>query len=180
MVFDGSIKGEYVDLTSVTEEDAEFTLFVRQDERMTRYLPKVTNSLEQQKAWITSQREKKGDYFFIAKDHAGNPVGTVGIYDIHGDMGESGRLTSVGNALQSLEIQYLLFKFVFEIIKLNEVTSYVYAENKSAYRLSEKLGVRFKEPSIDQEGRLVCYGNISREQFEKAIPGIERLLYRRK
>lgn len=180
MVFDEVIKGEYVDLTSVSEEDAEFTLLVRQDERMTKYLPKVTNSLEQQKAWISSQRKKKGDYFFIAKDHAGNPIGTIGIYDIHGKVGEGGRLTSVGNALQSLEIQYLIFRFDFEILKLDEVTSYIYAENKSAYRLSETLGVCFGEPSLDPEGRLVCYGSITREQFEKAVPGIERLLYRKK
>ena len=179
MVFDGVIKGEFVNLTSVSEEDAEFTLFVRQDERITRYLPKVTNSLEQQKAWISSQREKKGDFFFIAKDHAGNPIGTIGTYDINDNVGEGGRLTSVGNALQSLEIQYLAFKFDFEILKLDEVKSYVYAENKSAYRLSEKLGVCFREPSLDSEGRLVCYGSITREQFKNALPEIEKLLYRK-
>ena len=179
MVYDGVIKGQYVDLTSVTEEDAEFTLMVRQDARLTKYLPKVSNTLDQQKTWIISQRQKEGDYYFIAKDHNGNPVGTIGIYDIHDNYGEGGRLTSIGNALQSLEIQYLIFKFDFEVLKLDKVTAYVYADNKSAYKLSEKLGTRFEEPSLDSEGRAICNGSITKEQFEEAVPGIEKMLYRK-
>ena len=180
MVYDGVIKGSYVDLFSVTEEDAEFTLMVRQDERLTKYLPRVSNTLDQQKEWIKKQRIKEGDYYFIAKDHNGKPVGTIGIYDINGKTGEGGRLTSIGNALQSLEIQYLIFKFDFEILELDKVTAYVYADNSSAYRLSEKLGTRFEKPTADDEGRMICNGSITKEQFEEAVPSIERMLYRRK
>lgn len=178
MVYDGVVTGKYVQLFPVAEDDAEFTLMVRQDERLTRYLPKVSNTLEQQREWIRRQREKDGDYYFIAKDFAGSPVGTIGIYDIKDNQGEGGRLTSVGNALQSLEIQYLAFKFDFEILKLDKVTTYVLAENISAYKLSEKLGTRFEEPTIDEQGRKICNGSMTREQFVEAVPGIERLLYR--
>lgn len=180
MVYDGVIQGKYVQLLPVTEDDAEFTLYVRQDPRITKYLPKVDNTLEQQREWIRRQRERAGDFYFVANDYNGNPVGTIGIYDIRDNVGEGGRLTSIGNALQSLEIQYLIFQFDFEILKLDKVVAYVYAENTSAVRLSEKLGLRFEPPSTDDEGRVVRNGSITREQFEKAIPTIEKMLYRNK
>lgn len=180
MVYDGVVKGKYVQLVSVTEEDAEFTLKVRQDPRLTKYLPKVNNTLEQQREWIRKQRLQEDDYYFVAKDYNGNYVGTIGIYHLNGKTGEGGRLTSIGNALQSLEIQYLAFRFDFDILNLEKVTAYVYADNAAAYRLSEKLGTRFEEPSVDDEGRLVCNGSMTKEQFKEAEPGIRKLLYREK
>ena len=165
MIYEGVVKGQYVYLMSVTENDAEFTLKVRQDKRLTKYLPKLNNTLEQQREWIRIQREKKGDYYFLARDFEGNPVGTIGIYDIRGSVGEGGRLTSIGNALQSLEIQYLAFKFDFEILCLDKVTAFVYADNTSAYRLSKTLGIRFETPSVDNDGRIVRNGSITREQY---------------
>ncbi|MBP3197589.1 MAG: GNAT family N-acetyltransferase [Butyrivibrio sp.] len=179
MIYDGVIKGQYIDLTSVTEEDAEFTLMVRQDARLTKYLPPISNTLEQQKTWINSQRQKEGDYYFIAKDHEGKPVGTIGTYDVHDGTGEGGRLTSIGNALQSMEIQYLILRFDFDILKLDYATSFVYADNVSALKLSKTLGIEFDEPTTDREGRIICNGHITKEQFYEAVPNIERMLYRR-
>lgn len=180
MFYNGVIKGQYVQLSSVTEKDAEFTLKVRQDERLTRFLPPVKNTIEQQREWILAQQKKEGDYYFVARDYNSNPVGTVGIYDIENEVGEGGRLTSIGDALQSIEIQYLILKFDFEVLKLKKVTAYVYAENSSAYRLSEKMGMQFDPPTPNAKGELICNGSITKEQFDNVKPNIERMLYRKK
>lgn len=179
MVYGNTIVGKFINLYSVSEEDAEFTLKVRQDMRLTRYLPQLNISLDAQKEWIRSQRRKEGDYFFVAKDHFDNYIGTVGIYDIKGSTGEGGRLTSIGNALQSVEIQYLIFRFDFEKLGLKEVTTIVYAENESALKLSEKFGVKFDMP-VEEGGNFVCHGRITAQQFKGNAPYIESLIYRRR
>lgn len=82
MFYDGLIEGRYVDLRSVEEGDAEFTLEIRQDPEFTRFLPRIENTLEQQKNWIQHQRNKEGDYFFVVQNKAGERIGTIGLFDV--------------------------------------------------------------------------------------------------
>lgn len=178
MVYNRVLEGRYVDLMSVSEQDAQFTLEIRQDSKLIKYLPVVNNTLEEQIEWIREQRRKIGDYFFVAKDKCGNRIGTVGIYDISGERGEGGRLVSIGNAIQSIEIQLLAFQFDFYEILLEEVTTFVYADNFSALRLSRKFGIEFGEPVLDADNRYVCFGFVKKEIFKKHEKSIRKMLYR--
>ena len=64
------IEGRYVVLRSCTEDDAEFTRDIRKDPEFAKYLPQIDNTLDQQKVWIKSQREKPGDYMLIMKEQS--------------------------------------------------------------------------------------------------------------
>lgn len=177
MIYDGIIKGRYVDLRSATVEDAEFTLAVRQDPEFNKYLPRVNNTIEQQAAWISRQREKQGDYFFVVCDKEGNPIGTISIYDIEGDHAEAGRLTMRGNAFQSIEAQLLSFHFGFNELGLKNIVSYIYADNARALRFTQQFGGVLQEPE-EKDGHLECKAINSKEDFDACEKKLRALLYR--
>ena len=103
MFYDELLEGRYVDLRSVDENDAEFTLKIRQDPEFTKFLPKIENTLEQQKNWIRYQRNKEGDYFFVVQNKAGERIGTIGLFDVTDVQCEGGRVAVGGSALAILE-----------------------------------------------------------------------------
>lgn len=71
MIYEKMMQGQFVYLKSATSDDAEFTLALRQNPALTKYLPKLDITLEQQKNWINIQREKAGDYFFVVRNKIG-------------------------------------------------------------------------------------------------------------
>lgn len=179
MVYDGVIEGRYVDLRSATVEDAEFTLAVRQDPGNNKYLPRVNNTLEQQIAWISKQREKQGDYFFVVWDKEGNRIGTIGIYDIDGDHAEAGRLIMRGNAFQSIEAQLLSFHFGFNELGLKNIISYIYADNTRALRFTQQFGGVLHEPE-ERNGHMESKATNSKEDFDVCEKKLSELIYREK
>ncbi len=179
MVYDGVIEGRYVDLRSATEEDAEFTLAIRNDPEFSKYLPRLSNTLEQQIAWISKQRKKPNDYFFVVWDKEGKRIGTISIYDIDGDQAEAGRLTMRGNAFQSIEAQLLSFHFAFNELGLKIITSYIYADNARAIRFNKQFGGVFHDPE-EKDGRMECKTTNSKEDFDVCEKKLSALIYREK
>lgn len=178
MVYDGIIEGKYVNLRSVSVEDAEFTLKIRQDPEFTQYLPPINITLEQQCQWISKQREKKDDYFFVVLDKAGNKIGTLGVYDISDNTAEMGRLTMKGNPLQSIEAQLLVFDFGFNYLDLDKVLSFVYAENKTALRFTSQFGAIQSESPEEIKGKLEYRFTNTKELFKKSSDRLKRFIYR--
>lgn len=154
MLYNGTLEGRYVELRSVTEADAEFTLKLRQKPEVIKFIPALKNTLEQQKVWITSQQQKKGDYFFVIWNKKGERIGTISLYNIKGNTCEGGRLVVQGNAFESIEAQLLSFKFAFEELRLSEVVSYIYADNERAIRFNKQFGGVLFEPEPDEDGRM--------------------------
>lgn len=140
MVYDGVLSGIYVDLKPVTLEDAPFTLSIRQDPEITRYIPKLDITVGEQKKWIARQRETAGDYFFVVWDKQGNRLGTCGVYNISGNSGEGGRLALYGDPCQKIESGILMSEFEFEILKLERITGWLYADNSRAVRWNLAFG----------------------------------------
>lgn len=66
------ILGKWITLRCAEESDAEFTLAIRNDLKLTKFIPKVNGDIESQKYWIRKQREKYGDYFFIIENKSHN------------------------------------------------------------------------------------------------------------
>lgn len=178
MVYSENISGRYIELRSVIEEDAEFTLAIRQEPEFVKFLPRLNITIEQQRAWIKKQREDKGDYFFLAVTKDNRPIGTLGVYNIEKDTAESGRLALKGDALQNIEACLLLFKFSFEILKLKEMTGFVYADNKRAIRFNKKLGCSIGKSELDKAGKMICATKIKKENFYETVRELEKVLYR--
>lgn len=178
MVYEGVLEGRFVNLRSVREDDAEFTLGLRQDPMLTQFIPRLNISLEQQKAWIRKQRTIDGDYFFLFTDKKTNPLGVLGVYDIIDDHGETGRIASRGNSFQSIEAQLLCFDFIFNILHLNYTTDYVFSENVHARRLSLLFGAQFSAPEEDANGNMICRAVIDKDSYNNARVKLSSMLYR--
>lgn len=173
------IEGRYVDLRSCAEEDAEFTREIRQDPEFARFLPVINNTIDQQRDWICRQREKEGDYFFVVWDKEGRRIGTISIYDVHGDRAESGRLAIRSrNPLEVIEAQLLSFRFGFNTLDLKCIDGYIYAENSKAIRFNKTFGGRHSEPEQDEYGRQIIRIENWYDDFEKADRKISSVLYR--
>ncbi len=179
MVYDGVLEGKYVDLKSCTEEDAEFTLAIRQDPEFVKFLPAIDNTVEEQKDWIRRQREKEGDYFFVVWDKNGNRIGTISIYDVEGDHAESGRLAIKGsNPFQGIEAQILIFHFAFYELGLECMDGYIFADNDRAIRFNKQFGGRQHPAETNEKKESIIKFEIRKEDFEKANKKFASIIYR--
>lgn len=178
MVYNKIIEGKYVNLRSVEEKDAEFTLSLRQDPNLTKYLPKLSISIEEQIDWIKRQREKEGDYYFVIEDKKGENKGVIGVYDIKENCAETGRIAVIGNAIESIEAQLLSFDFAFDYLKLDYTVNYVIAENSHALRFSQLFGSISSEPYLGSDGKMRIDGKITKEAYQNAKNKIVKMIYR--
>lgn len=83
-----------LDVRLVTADDAPFIVKLRTDPVLSRFLHPVSPSIELQKEWIRSykQRQEVGkDYYFIFSNE-NRPLGLERIYDISGDSFTHGSL----------------------------------------------------------------------------------------
>lgn len=137
------LKGMFVGLRSVTENDAEFILKIRTDEKLAKFLNKTSPDIEMQKTWIRGQIARDGDYYFIIEDlKSGNPLGCISIYDIVEKSGEFGRWISIGNSLQNIESCILLYDFAFEK-GLDFVDSFTDMKNSNIVNFHKSFGAVF-------------------------------------
>lgn len=173
------LEGKYVTLVPVDVEDAEFTRNIRRSPEFCNFFPKLDNTLEEQVAWIIQQREKPGDYFFVVRNKENNRIGTIGLYNFHGDICEAGRLTVRGNAYQSIEAQILSFDFAFYQLGVKQTVSYIFADNGRALRFSRKFGGVFSDsPILHDDGRLMIKKTTTKEQYTEARQYIAKMIYR--
>ena len=179
MVLENAITGRYVLIRSITEEDAAFSMEIRQDKEKTKFLHSVEANLEKQICWIRKQRIAAGDYFFIAETLTGKKVGTVGIYDIENKRGHLGRLLMIGNPFQTFEAVLLSMQFAYDKLGLEELYGDVHVDNTPSLNISEAVGIHFQDPVYDAElDRWVKYGTAYKNEFSKYKREIESLIYR--
>lgn len=178
MVYNKVIEGKYVNLRSVDEQDAEFTLSLRQDPQLTKYLPKLDITLEQQINWIKKQRTTEGDYYFVIENKEGKRIGVIGVYDVTEKCAETGRIAVVGTSFESIEAQLLSFDFAFDILKVEYTVNYVMADNVHALRFSQMFGTESSEPYTDDKGNIRIDGKITKESYQKSRIKLARMLYR--
>lgn len=140
-----TITGKYINLRCVEEGDAEFTLAIRNDAELTKYIPKVNGDLASQRNWIRKQRSIDGDYFFIIENKENNSVGTIACYDFNLDKlcCEGGRYISYGNALENIEAMVLLYDFIFEKKKLRYIIMNVDESNLKVLNIHKKFGAQY-------------------------------------
>ncbi len=179
MICEEIFKGRYVQIRSITEDEAQFSVDIRQDKEKNKFLHIVEANVEKQIAWIRKQQSAEGDYFFVAETLDGKKVGTVGIYDIKGKTGHLGRLLMIGNPFQTFEAVLLSMKFAYDTLGLEELYGDVHVDNTPSLNISEAVGMHFKEPIYEEElDRWVRYGTAYKNEFAKYKEEIEALIYR--
>ena len=158
--------GKYVNLRCVEVSDAKFTLEIRNDPALTKYIPKVNGTITTQEAWIAKQRLSNDDYFFIIENKYGEPIGTIGCYDINfkDSTCETGRYVSIGDAVSNIEALVLLHDFVFINKTLKYTNINVDENNRKIIRLNQKIGAEFYE-KVDMKGWLSLKGIITKNNY---------------
>ncbi|MCX9542686.1 GNAT family N-acetyltransferase, partial [Vibrio cholerae] len=79
------LEAKTVRLRFVTEQDAEFILQLRLDDKYNQFLSSVSPDLKSQKDWIRKYKDderNKKQFYFIIERLDGTPCGTVRIYDL--------------------------------------------------------------------------------------------------
>lgn len=165
MFLDYKLKGKYVNLRSVTEDDAEFILKIRNNPQISKYLPPLNVSVEQQRQWISKQRIDQSSYYFILETPECTPIGTLSLYDIIDNHGEGGRSCSIGEPFANIEASVLLNDFAFNNLKLSYTTIWVYEGNKPVIALNEAFGYEWTSSRVDSEGQPFREGILLRNNY---------------
>ena len=164
MFIEYKLEGKFVSLRSVEESDAEFILNVRNDPRISKYLPPLNVTLEQQREWISKQRADNESYYFVLETPQGNSIGTLSVYNIEGNHAESGRSCCIGEPYHSIEANTLLTDFTFKTLKLDYIIVWVYEDNKPVISLNQSLGCEWVEKKVDEGGKPFWLGVCKREK----------------
>lgn len=135
MVYPEVIHGMFVDLRSITLDDAEFSYNIRADKRNRDTVGQLAPSLEAQKDFIRWQMQEPNDYYFVVLNKKGERIGLYGVYNIHDEMAEVGREVNVGEPTEIMEVGLLVADFCRNVLKLKRTCFVIYENN--VHRLSE-------------------------------------------
>lgn len=139
------IKGKFICLRPVVEDDADFILTLRTHPVYSRYLNKTPLDIASQIEWIRKQRIRTGDYYFIIQDVGRNEnVGVISLYDCTEDDGFLGRWICPFNSLFSLESILTVYRFGFSLY-LKSIYTQSVIENKKVIKFHENFGSIWKK-----------------------------------
>lgn len=147
-----ALVGKYVTLREVRVEDADFILQLRCDEKKSQFLHKTEYDLPKQEAYIKRYFELSDEWYFIAEDKTGKPIGTYRIYDVQGDSFCIGSWLMIDGvtAEQSFETDYLVRMYGFNVLAFNKIHFDVRKGNKKVWRYHMSLGaVKTGETDLD-------------------------------
>ncbi len=130
MVYPEVIHGMFVDLRSITLDDAEFSYNIRADKRNRDTVGQLAPSLEAQKEYIRWQMQEPNDYYFVVLNKKGERIGLIGAYNLQNDMIEVGREVIVGEPTESMETELLINDFCRNVLNLKRTCGVVYTNNK--------------------------------------------------
>lgn len=130
MVYPEVIHGMFVDLRSITLDDAEFSYNIRADKKNRDTVGQLAPSLEAQKDFIRWQMQEPNDYYFVVLNKKGERIGLIGAYDLQGDIIEVGREVNVGEPTEIMETEMLIDDFCRNVLNIRRTCGVVYSNNK--------------------------------------------------
>jgi len=143
-----------LDVRLVREEDAEFILSLRTDERLTKNIHRTENDLSKHLEWFRKYkiREQEGrDYYFIYLKN-GKPIGLNRIYNIHEYYGTPGSwlCRSDNDSNVSLATYFFAREIQFQMLGLDLLVYDVRKANKKVWKMHKMLGaIQVGESDID-------------------------------
>ena len=118
------LEGKNINLRTVEIEDADFIYTMRQNRKKTKYLSKVTGTVDSQKEWIKNYKQREDEekeFYFIIESKNKDKFGLVRIYDLKNDSfcwgswlikEDAPKTTAIESALQIYEFGF--YKLGFE------------------------------------------------------------------
>ena len=149
------LQSKTVRLRLIEEQDAEFVLTLRLDDRYNQFLSSVNPSIAAQKERIKKYKtdETEGtQYYFIIERLDGTPCGTVRIYDLKEDSFCWGSwiLNENKTRYAALESAFLVYQFAFENLNFKKSHFDVRKGNDRVISFHEKMGaIKTGETELD-------------------------------
>ena len=81
------IYGKNINMRTVTIADAEFIYNMRQNQDKTKYLSKITGTVESQKEWIRSYKQREEEFYFVIESKDSEKLGLVRMNLFAGEVG---------------------------------------------------------------------------------------------
>ncbi|WP_426099438.1 MULTISPECIES: GNAT family N-acetyltransferase [unclassified Pseudomonas] len=149
------LQSKTVRLRLIEEQDAEFVLTLRLDDRYNQFLSSVSPSVVAQKEWIKKYKTDEAEgtqYYFIIERLDGTPCGTVRIYDLKEDSFCWGSwiLNENKTRYAALESAFLVYQFAFENLNFKKSHFDVRKGNDRVISFHEKMGaIKTGETELD-------------------------------
>lgn len=149
------LQSKTVRLRLIEEQDAEFVLTLRLDDRYNQFLSSVSPSVAAQKEWIKKYKTDEAEgtqYYFIIERLDGTPCGTVRIYDLKEDSFCWGSwiLNENKTRYAALESAFLVYQFAFENLNFKKSHFDVRKGNDRVISFHEKMGaIKTGETELD-------------------------------
>jgi len=142
-----NLSSKTISIRLVTENDAEFILKLRTDDRYNKYLSLVSGNIEKQKQWIREYKrdEEEGrQFYFIIERLDGTRCGTVRVYDLRIDSFSWGSwiLNSDKTRSSALESAKLVYQFGFNQLGYKKSHFEVIRGNEAVAKFHKRMGAK--------------------------------------
>lgn len=132
----------------INNNDAEFTLMLRNDSKLNSYLNTTSNKISDQIAWLENYYKKRDDFYFVIeriKDE--RPEGLIALYDIdyENKTAEWGRWILRTESMAAVESALMIYKFAFEELKLEKIYSRTVSLNEKTVSFHDSCGITNKK-----------------------------------
>lgn len=139
------LQSKSIRLRLVSENDAEFILKLRLDDKYNQFLSVVAPDLDSQKNWIKKYKKAelaKEEFYFVIERLDGVPCGTVRIYDLNKNSFCWGSwiLNADKTRYAALESALLVYKFGFDSLECKKSHFEVMKENHKVISFHRKMG----------------------------------------
>ena len=160
------LEGKNINLRTVEIEDADFIYTMRQNREKTKYLSKVTGTVDSQKEWIKNYKQREDEekeFYFIIESKNKDKLGLVRIYDLKNDSFCWGSWLIKEGAPKTTAIESALQIYEFGFYKLGFEKSHfdVRKGNDKVIAFHQRFGAK-----IVSEDELDYFFNFQKSDYE--------------
>ena len=170
------IYGKNIDMRTVSTDDAEFIYTMRRNQDKTKYLSKITGTVESQKEWIQSYKERealKSEFYFLIVSKKKESLGLVRMYDFKENSfcwgswlikSDAPKTTAIESALQ-------IYEFGFYALGFEKSHFDVRKGNDKVINFHKRFGAK-----VIDEDKMNIYFIFEREEYETTRKKYKRYL----
>jgi RimJ/RimL family protein N-acetyltransferase len=148
------IRGKSIVLRNASSADAAFVLTLRSDARAIQHLSRTSPALLDQIDWLERYAMRSTEAYFIVESAAGDPLGTVRLYDAQQDSFCWGSWIMVSDAPRAAAIEsaLLVYAYALETLGFTKAHFKVRRDNERVWAFHERFGaerVREHDSEVD-------------------------------
>lgn len=141
------LQSKTIRLRLINEDDAEFILGLRLDNKYNKFLSEIPDDISLQKAWIKNYKTDESNglqFYFLIERLDGIPCGTVRVYDIRNDSFCWGSwiLNDKKTISAALESAFLIYDFGFNYLGRDKSCFDVIKGNEKVVSFHRKMGAK--------------------------------------